>query len=53
MSFMGWLDTPSFVSGLHAWIVMLGDEYEEHLEAVDMTSSVGTIPTWFASYFLV
>ena len=22
VSFMGWLDTPSFVSGLNAWIVV-------------------------------
>ena len=24
VSFMGWLDTPSFVSGLNAWIVVFG-----------------------------
>ena len=28
-------------------------EHEEYLEAVDLTSYVGTIPTWLASYFLV
>ena len=50
---MGWLDTPSFVSGLSAWIVVFGAEHEEYLEAVDLTSYVGTIPTWLASYFLV
>ena len=53
VSFMGWLDTPSFVSGLNAWTVVLGVEHEEYLEAVDLTSYVGTIPTWPASYFLV
>ena len=55
VSFMGWLliDTPSFVSGLNAWIVVFGVEHEEYLEAVDVTSYVGTIPTWLASYFLV
>ena len=42
---MGWLDTPSFVSGLNAWIVVFG---VEHLEAVDLTSYVGTISTWLA-----
>ena len=53
VSFMGWLDTPSFVSGLNACIVVFGVEHEEYLEAVDLTSYVGTIPTWLASYFLV
>ena len=53
VSFMGWLDTPSFVSGLNAWIVVLGVEHEEYLVAVDLTSDVGTIPTWLVSYFLV
>ena len=53
MSFMSWLDTPSFVFGLNAWIVVFGVEHEEYLEAVDLTSYVGTIPTWLASYFLV
>ena len=53
MSFIGWLDTPSFVSGLNAWIVVFGVEYEEYLEAVDLTSYVGTIPIGLASYFLV
>ena len=54
ISFMGWLDTPSFVSGLNAWIVVfVGVEHEEYLVAVDLTSDVVTIPTWLASYFLV
>ena len=53
MSFMGWLDTPSFVSGLNAWIVVFGVEHEEYLEAVDLASYVGTIPIGLASYFLV
>ena len=53
VSFMGSLDNPSFVSGLNAWIVAFGVEHEEYLEAVDLTSYVGTIPTWLASYFLV
>ena len=53
MSFMGWLDTPSFVSGLNAWIVVFSVDHEEYLEAVDLTSYVGTIPTGLASYFLV
>ena len=38
VSFMGWLDTPSFVSGLNAWVVLFGVEHEEYLEAVDLTS---------------
>ena len=51
---MGWLGTPSFVSGLNARIVVFGVEHEEYLEAVDLASYVGTIiPTWLASYFLV
>ena len=53
VSFMDWLDTPSFVCCLNAWIVVFGVEHEEYLEAVDLTSYVGTIPTWLASYFLV
>ena len=54
VSFMGWLDTPSFVSGLNAWIVVFGVEHdEEYLEAVDLTPYVGTIPIWLAAYFLV
>ena len=53
VSSMGWLDTPSFVSGLNAWIVVFGVEHEEYLEAVDLTSYVGTIPTWLASDILV
>ena len=31
----------------------VGVEHEEYLEAVDLTSYVGTIPAWLASYFLV
>ena len=27
--------------------------HEEYLVAVDLTSHVGTIPTWLASYFLL
>ena len=53
VSFMGWLDTPSFVSGLNAWIVVFGVGHEEYLEVVELRSYVGTIPTWLASYFLV
>ena len=53
VSFMGWIDTTSFVSGLNAWIVVFGVEQEEYLEAVDLISYVGTVPTWLASYFLV
>ena len=53
VSFMGWLYTPSFVSGLNAWIVVFGVEHEEYVEAIDLTSYVGTIPTWLASYFPV
>ena len=34
-------------------IVVFGFEHEEYLEAVDLTSYVGTIPTWLTSYFLV
>ena len=52
MSFMGWLDTSPFVSGLKAWIVVFSFEHEEYLEAVYLTSYVGIIPTWLASYFL-
>ena len=51
---MGWLGTPPFVSGLNAWIIdVFGVEHEEYLEAADLTSYVGTIPAWLASYFLV
>ena len=53
VSFMGWLDTRSFVSSLNAWIVLFGVEHEEYLVAVDLTSYVGTIPTWLAFYFLM
>ena len=53
MSFVGLQDTSSpFVSGLNAWIVVFGFEHE-YLEAVDLASNVGIIPTWLASYFLV
>ena len=38
MSFMGRLDTPSFVAGLNAWIVVLCSEHEEYRETVDLTS---------------
>ena len=31
----------------------VGVEHVEYLEAVDLTSYVGTIPTWLVSYFLV
>ena len=50
---MDWLDTPSFVSGLNAWIVVFGVEHEEYLEAIDLTSHVGTIPTYLACLFLI
>ena len=53
VSFLGLLDTSPFVPGLNAWIVVFGFEHEEYLEAVDLTSHVGFIPTWLASYFLV
>ena len=53
VSFMGWLDTPTTLfSGLNAWIVVFDAEHEENLEAVDLTSYVGTIPTWLASDIL-
>ena len=54
VSFMGWLDTPTTLfSGLNAWIVVFDVEHdEEYLEAVDLTSYVGTIPTWLASDIL-
>ena len=38
MSFMGRLDTPSFVAVLNAWIVVLCFEHEEYRETVDLTS---------------
>ena len=38
MSFMGCLDTPSFVADLNAWIVVLCSEHEEYRETVDLTS---------------
>ena len=53
MSFMGWLDTPTLLFGLNAWIVVFDVEHEEYLEAVDLTSYVGTIPTGLASDILV
>ena len=52
MSFMGWLDTPTLFSGLNVWIVVFDVEHEEYLEAVDLTSYVGTIPTRLASDIL-
>ena len=52
VSFMGWLDTPSSVSGLSAWIVVFGVKHVEYLEAVDLTSYVGTIPTHLACLLL-
>ena len=49
-----WVARHSFVCFLSkAWIVVFGAEHEEYLVAVDLTSDVGTIPTRFASYFLV
>ena len=51
VSFMGWLDTPTLFSGLNALIVVFV-EHEEYPEAVDLTSYVGTIPTWLASDIL-
>ena len=38
MSFIGRLDTPSFVADLNAWIVVLCSEHEEYRETVDLTS---------------
>ena len=52
MSFTGWLDTPTLFSGLNAWIVVFDVYHREYLEAVDLTSYVGTIPTWLASDIL-
>ena len=52
VSFMGWVDTPTLFSGLNAWIVVFDIEHEEYLEAVDLTSYVGTIPTGLASGIL-
>ena len=52
MSFIGGLDTPALFPGLNAWIVVFGVEHEEYLEAVDLTSYMGTIPTGLASYIL-
>ena len=53
MSFIGLPDTPTFISGLNTWTVMLAVEHEEYLGAVDLTSDVGNIPTGLASYSLV
>ena len=44
--------TPTLFSGLNAWIVVFDVEHEEYLEAVDLTSYVGTIHTWLASDIL-
>ena len=52
VSFIGELNTPALFSGLNAWIVVFGVEHEEYLEAVDLTSYVGTIPIGLASYIL-
>ena len=52
VSFMDWLDTPTLFFGLNAWIVVFDVEHEEYLEAVDLTSYVGTIPTGLASDIL-
>ena len=44
----------NIVSGLNAWtVICLVFVHEEYLGAVDLTSHVGIIPTWLASYFLV
>ena len=53
MSFIGLPDTPTFISGLNAWTVVLVVEHEEYLGAVDLTSDVVNIPTGLASYSLV
>ena len=53
VSFMGWLDTPALFSGLNAWVVVFDVGHdEEYLEAVDLTSYVGTIPIGLASDIL-
>ena len=49
---MGWLDTPTSFFGRNAWIVVFDIEHEEYLEAVDLISYVGTIPTSLASDIL-
>ena len=51
---MGWLDTPTLFSDLNAWRSLLFDveHDEEYLEAVDLTSYMGTIPTGLASDIL-
>ena len=44
----------SFVSGLNAWTVgCLVLMHEEYLGTVDLTSHVGTVPTWLASYIFL
>ena len=53
MSFIGLPDTPTFLSGLNAWTVVLVVEHEEYLGAVELTSDVVNIPTGLASYSLV
>ena len=60
VSFMGWLDTPTLFPDLNARVdrclkkkLLFDVEHdEEYLEAVDLTSYVGTIPTWLASDIL-
>ena len=43
-----------FISGLNMWtVVFVFCVHEEYLGVVDMSSHVGTIPTWLTSYFLV
>ena len=43
-----------FVSGLNTHVDHgLFFVHEEYLVVVDLTSHVGTVPTWIASYFLV
>ena len=52
VSFMSWLDTLTLFFGLNAWIVVFDVEHEGYLEAADLTSYVGTIPTGLASDIL-
>ena len=52
MSFMGRLDTPSFVADLNAWIVVLCSEHEEYRETVYLTSFCDLPPLLFV-YFQV
>ena len=51
VSFMGWLDTPMLFSDLNASL-LFDVGHKEYLEAVDLTSYVGTIPTGLASDIL-